>query len=251
MPKSFGDASIPYHDHDEVLKDNILYYKNYPVYAAPAEHRAIIAESKHYLLPGAKVLDLGAGTGAFSLRLLKQGFDVTAAGLEPDKFRLKEVPFLTFNLNQAFSENLSVKYDAVFATEVIEHLENIYDFFRKINLLLKPDGIVFIATPNVCAMRSRLAFAHSGNMFLFSPYHVRNMGHIQAIPYWLLEFASEQANFNLNKIVGIGNFLRSQFPAWQNLLALIAEGVKRCFYREKFPGEFGRPCVLTIYRKVG
>ncbi len=248
MSKTVHDAfAIP--DIDEVVKDNVIYYKGFPVYAESGAHKAILAQAELYLQPGARVIDLGAGTGAFSLRLLERGYEVTAAGLEPDTFASKKVPFLPLNFNDNLPKEHHGKFDAVFAIDVVEHLENIFDFFRKLNLLLKPQGFAFVSSPNIFSVKSRLMFIHSGNLFMFSPDHALNPGHIQVILPWMIKIAGEWTGLTQIKIIGIGKFMNFRFPWWQNLATLLTLQVKKLLYREKFLGEFSTPSILAILKK--
>ena len=73
---------------------------------------------------GGRVVDLAAGTGAMSKRLVDLGFQVTASDLVTENFRLAdEIPFVTTNFNDKFSSCFKGGFDALVAVEIIEHME--------------------------------------------------------------------------------------------------------------------------------
>lgn len=234
---------------DEVFIDNRVFYQGLEVIATRGVHPAVITAMDRLLRPGAAVLDLGAGTGAFTLRLKEKGYQVTATGIDQDSFALKEVPFVYLDLNQALPAEHYGVYDAVAALEVVEHVENVFDFFRKVHLLLKPGGLAFVVTPNVGEVKSRLAFLHLGDFYLFDPEKVEQWGHIQILPSWLLEIAAARAGLRCRQIIGVGDLMAYTKLKWQKLLIYSVYLLKRWFSQERFPGEFLSIELLMILEK--
>src|SRR5262245_36434397 len=75
------------------------------------------------LPPAARALDIGAGSGALSQRLLDDGFRVEAIERDRDAFRAA-IPCHTYDLNRDFAHMFPEKFELVVATEVIEHLHD-------------------------------------------------------------------------------------------------------------------------------
>ena len=96
-----------------------------------------------------RLLDIGAGTGAFCHHMKEAGWNIT--GLEPDEAtRLKAVELYGMELGAA--ENLfglsPRSYDAVTLWHVLEHVHALHDYLEKIREILAPGGKAFVAVPN-------------------------------------------------------------------------------------------------------
>ena len=131
-------------------------------------YRAVLSLTKALSLSG-DVLDFGAGTGAMIERLLASGFTGTLTGTDivprpigiPDGIR-----WLASDLNEPLSLPTS-SFDAIIATEVIEHLENPRAAFREFHRLLRPGGTLVVTTPNQESVRSLVALLARGHFVDF------------------------------------------------------------------------------------
>jgi SAM-dependent methyltransferase len=133
------------------------------VRALDGTHERVVETALRYVTPGARVLDLGAGSGALAERLQAARFGVTAADIK-NYFELNtEFVELDFN-DPAFDQKLSVEFDLITSVEVIEHLENPTAFLRSICRLLKPNGVAILTTPNVENVPARLKFLLGGEV---------------------------------------------------------------------------------------
>lgn len=107
---------------------------------------------KEVLEPGAKILDLAAAQGNFSLTLSEMGYDVTWNDLRAelaDYVRLKyERGRLSFAPGNAFDLHFDSPFDGVLITEVIEHTAHPDDFLRRTAQMVRPGGYIFMTTPN-------------------------------------------------------------------------------------------------------
>lgn len=106
-----------------------------------------------YVKPGA-LLDIGVGTGVFMEIAQKRGFDV--AGLDVSSYAIKEVgkrlgiksakKLVVSELHdKIFPENT---FDVVNMRHSIEHVKEPAKVLRNVYKILKPGGVVAIATPN-------------------------------------------------------------------------------------------------------
>lgn len=99
-------------------------------------------------LDGKKIMDIGAGSGYFSLKLADKGAQVIAADVD-DKFQeiikkrieenkienieLRKIPYDSPNLTDA-------EVDKVLIVNTYHHIENRVDYFKKVKQGIKSDG---------------------------------------------------------------------------------------------------------------
>jgi cyclopropane fatty-acyl-phospholipid synthase-like methyltransferase len=249
MPPKKSDLPVFFKKVSDESIDGRFFYQGHRMFCAPGTHEAVIEAVIKYLKRGSRVIDLGAGTGAFTLRLKEQGYQVSAAGIDPATFGVDDTPYILWNCCEDVPEQYWGVHDAVVAIEVVEHLENIFDFFRKVCCLLKPGGLAFITTPNIFEARSRLMFLTSGNFLLFQKELMERWGHIQIIPFWLLQYAAESANFTCLEMYGVGDIMENNARDWKREIVRLFIYIKKLTYRERFPGELSKMITLMVLRK--
>ena len=168
-------------------KHRLSTYKDLPEMVAGGLHATAFKLFRNYVLPGAKVLDLGSGAGAWAKRLHDASYSVTACDLEARQEKF-EFPCHRVDLNHNFAETFgNERFDAVCILEVIEHLENSRHTFRQIKRLLKKGGVVLLTTPNASGLYSRLRFFFTGEMAMFNDDSYVGSGHINPMTAWQLE----------------------------------------------------------------
>lgn len=150
-------------------------------------HDSVVA--RMLSLPRGKVLDAGAGSGLLSLVLAEIGFDVTAADVDRSFFRVENpaIRFVVadFNGTTPFPDG---SFDAIVCLEVIEHVENPFALLREFGRLLTAGGTIFLSTPNILNLRSRLRFLLEGNYEYFK----------YPLPEW--EADGTKSNLHVNPI---------------------------------------------------
>jgi SAM-dependent methyltransferase len=103
------------------------------------------------------LLDLGCGNGAFLVQMRDMGWRVH--GLDTDARALEEAERAGLEVTHGTLEDLEAagpRYDAITLGHVIEHLPDPLDALRRTCDLLRPGGMVWLATPNVEALGHRL-----------------------------------------------------------------------------------------------
>jgi 2-polyprenyl-3-methyl-5-hydroxy-6-metoxy-1,4-benzoquinol methylase len=105
----------------------------------------------HTKLKTGKILDYGAGTGAFLETCKKNKWE--AYGIEPDesarktmyeKFRIETYP----SLNEAKQQNTFSEFNVVTAWHVLEHVPDLKETVASLKNCLKEKGILIVAVPN-------------------------------------------------------------------------------------------------------
>jgi 2-polyprenyl-3-methyl-5-hydroxy-6-metoxy-1,4-benzoquinol methylase len=96
------------------------------------------------------ILDAGCGTGWFCQRLLRFG-SVTGIDLADEVIQRasQRVPQAKFIAGDVFSTELPRgHFDVVTSFEVLSHVADQPEFFRQLASLLKPNGVLILATQN-------------------------------------------------------------------------------------------------------
>ncbi len=110
--------------------------------------------------PSAKILDIAAAQGNFSLRLAELGYEVTWNDLREDLIdyvKLKhETGVIHYLPGNIFSLNANQQFDVVLLAEVIEHVAHPDQLPKKVAELVKPGGHIVMTTPNGEYFRNRL-----------------------------------------------------------------------------------------------
>ncbi|WP_100338283.1 class I SAM-dependent methyltransferase [Hymenobacter chitinivorans] len=122
-----------------------------------------------------KLLDYGCGTGHFLAAARSGGWQV--AGVEPNARAQQEA---SERVGQPIgNENLvsfeSASFDAITLWHVLEHVHNLNETLQQLVRLLKPDGVLIIAVPNVDSLDAQhyrqdwAAYDVPRHLYHFSP----------------------------------------------------------------------------------
>jgi 2-polyprenyl-6-hydroxyphenyl methylase/3-demethylubiquinone-9 3-methyltransferase len=111
---------------------------------------------------GLKLVDIGCGGGLLSEPLTRLGFEVTGVDATTENIKTAGIHArasgLVIDYRHGTAEGLAAtgaRYDMVLAMEVIEHVADVPAFLTALSTLLRPDGLMIIATLN----RTPKAFA--------------------------------------------------------------------------------------------
>ena len=188
----------------------------------------MIAEGGHR-----RVLDLPAGSGELSYLLLQKGLDVTAADLEPETFVVPGRSCIKADMNSRlpFPDD---HFDAIGCIEGIEHIENPHLFVREAHRLLRPGGMLYITTPNVLSIRSRLSYLLRGypNQFHYmieiDPKTDREIpiSHINPIGFLELRYVLARWGFQVTDVT-TNELVRKSAMFYRLLRLLISSRGKR------------------------
>jgi len=185
------------------------------------------------------VLDLGCGEGAMLEALARRGLlddtNITAIDISP---RLISIAKKRFKKRAQFIKTDVVKtnlpksrFDLVYSTMVIEHIENPKEMVSEIYRILKPQGVVFIST----IVKK-----------WWGIYFYRNKGKFVVDPTHLHEFESPEELVELMKDGGFEVIEQITFPRYYSLLELLikllirlniispGDEVRRVFSRKKY-----------------
>lgn len=202
--------------------DEGRYYHNLAIHAAPGVHQEAFSVLRRLLVPGQRAIDLGAGSGAFTKRLVDSGLRVEAVDFDPSSWPLPAAPLHQRDLNASAWQLPAHAYDVVTAVEVLEHIENVSGFLRNVRELLRPGGLFFFTTPNVVSVESRRRMILKGELSFFGKGVLFEGGHLTVLPPWLLEdlLCKEEYTVVQRTFVGRQPILFRQGRSWWKRLCV-------------------------------
>lgn len=148
------------------------------------QERAFNPSRKRYafasalLLPavkGAKLLDVGGGTGEFTQFSRKLGYQTMLAdGSYFNVERENQLGYaaIQLDLNYGLPTLEDKAFDGVVCLDVIEHIVPAEQLLREISRVLKPNGFLILSTPNFSYILDRLQYLMGGELRA-EGYHYR------------------------------------------------------------------------------
>ncbi len=149
--------------------------------AMPGTHQSFLKYFKNQQFDlSVKILDLGAGHGAFTKRLYEMGYDTSACDLFPEIFKFEEIECKKVDITDKFPYPDDT-FDVAIAIEVSEHIIDHEVFFKELSRILKPDGQLLLTTPNILSLKSRIRFLFTGFFYSFGPLQITNYDGLQHV----------------------------------------------------------------------
>ncbi len=184
------------------------------------------------------LLDIGAGTGAFSNTMQQAGWLVT--GLEPDE-NARQVALSKFNLClqpvSTIYDLQANQFDAITMWHVLEHVHDLHGYLEKFHAVLKDNGKLFIAVPNYTSYDAQLykeywaAYDVPRHLYHFSPKSMEMLAAAKGFavkafkPMWFDSFYVSMLSEQYKK--GTGNLLAAFWNGGLSNLKAMAS-VKKC-----------------------
>jgi SAM-dependent methyltransferase len=179
-----------------------------------------LADSKAEYIPAIetspkRALEMGCATGQFLMQLRNEGWDAT--GVEPAAGPATQAVRQGFDVHVGTLESAAfadASFDAVFAWQVIEHLQEPKQTMREIHRILKPRGWIAFSVPNFACWERR---------FFGRCWHALELPrHLQHFTPRTLRMMLAEAGFGdvrilhqrnvLNLLMTSGIVLRRRFP---------------------------------------
>jgi 2-polyprenyl-3-methyl-5-hydroxy-6-metoxy-1,4-benzoquinol methylase len=226
-PQSWKESYL--YDQSEIYGE-ISHYGY--AYAYDNRRRETLRLLSEVLSPGARVLDVAAAQGNFSLALAELGFDVTWNDLRAelaDYVRLKqERGKIEFAAGNAFELAFPSLFDAVLITEIIEHVAHPDDFLAKAAALVRPGGYIVMTTPNGGYFKNRLPkFSECADPSVFESMQFKPNadGHIFLLHADEIEPLAERAGLVVEKIALFTSPLTAGHMKTEALLKILPRGM--------------------------
>ncbi len=172
--------------------------------AYPGLHAEILEQVLKHVRTRGPLLDLACGTGAWLSRLQQHGFsEVLGTDRDEASFGLDRANHVPSNLDAAYAETIGRTFDVITAIEIIEHVESPADFLREARKLINPGGYMFVTTPNVECIQSRLRFLLKGRLRGFEDDGTADPTHISPLFTSLMPRLTSRSGWKIDERVDL------------------------------------------------
>jgi 2-polyprenyl-3-methyl-5-hydroxy-6-metoxy-1,4-benzoquinol methylase len=190
------------------------------------------------------ILDIGCGNGD-NARLLKvkerRLYGITLSEQEASTAKKYCDAVYVHNLEKGLPEEaMLMEYDVIICSHVLEHIAYPQTLLLNINQVLKKDGVLIVALPNVFHYRSRMQLM-AGN-FLYKDAGIWDYTHLRWYSFKSAKNLLISNNFQITKA-----FVSGDLP-FLTLLKIIPRKIREVLFRflaMLSPGLFGVQIVLV------
>lgn len=201
----------------------------------PIRIKKVIKLIKEYTskVEGLNILECGVANGGVAGLLSKEGANCFGVDVNPRK--IDGVIIKQTDLNDNIPD-FGIRFDVIFAGEVMKHLFNDSKFISKCREVLKPNGLLIITVPNLGFIANRLLMLFGKMpMFVYASYHyhIYNKKIIENLMrqegYEIVKIISSHLLFSTrrNKLGRIFEILGDIFPSFGAHLIVCARKIKR------------------------
>lgn len=146
-------------DYNQELQDTVDHKYAYD-FDIDVMHKYMMRAFDPFITPSDRVLEMGSYHGAFTSRLVERFDDVSAIEASSDAVSITEKKFggrVKF-LHSTFEEfDGANKFDAIFLTHTLEHLDDPVAVLKKVGTWLSDRGRLFLVVPNADAPSRQIA----------------------------------------------------------------------------------------------
>ena len=125
-------------------------------------------------IPRGRLLDVGTGYGFFLALMQSRGWEVMGLEVSPAGADYGRKQWGLSILPQPWGETSfhEGEFDVVTAFYVVEHLPDPVAFFREVNRILRPGGIILVRYPHTTPIKDILSLLRIKNDLYHLPFHL-------------------------------------------------------------------------------
>jgi len=189
-----------------------------------------------------EILDVGCGEGANIEILKNQGKNVIGLTISQAEFELlkkkglNSIMFDITNQNLPFEEN---RFDCIIFSHILEHIAWPSEILIKYKKMLKKDGQILIALPNISVFKQRIKFL-LGN-FEYTEDGLMDNSHLRFYNYYSSKKIFDKTGLKIDNIFGVGQvplgLIRKILPSFSKRIDT--------YFSKKFPNLFAFQIVIS------
>lgn len=187
---------------------------------------------------GVKVLEMGSVPPLLTVAIKELGYDVTGFDVDPSRFKNcienNSLNIIEGKIGEEKLPFVDQTFEVIIMNEVFEHLNtNLIEVINEIKRILKPEGKLFISTPNLKSLVGIRNFLIKGKAYsccgeLYEEYHkiekYGHMGHVREYtPTEVILFLKE-LNMKVEKLI-----FRGKYPIKYRIAEIIFPSLKPFF----------------------
>lgn len=176
-PENVGQISSPDENAVGLISETLDALRYDGQVLDPDEVSGIVA---NFIPRGARVLDMGCGTGSLS-RILADVCHAEVVGIEPDSIRAERAMARGLEVHAGYLSKELISeigsFDVVLLADVLEHLPNPHAMLLLCRQALKAGGAVVISVPNVAHWSVRVDLLRG--KFQYQPFGIMDATHLR------------------------------------------------------------------------
>jgi 2-polyprenyl-3-methyl-5-hydroxy-6-metoxy-1,4-benzoquinol methylase len=175
------------------------------------ERKVLLQAALGDLSPEATVLDAGCGRGVFTAFLHTRGLqavgiDLSGTAIALARQQYPKVHFAVTSVEEKFPFR-DGQFDAIWCTEVLEHLFDVRATLAEFNRVLRPGGKLVLTTPYHGVMKNLLIV-----LLTFDQHYDPCGEHLRFFSRRSLQRCLEQVGFSVDRWAGVGRY----WPVWMS-----------------------------------
>lgn len=154
----------------EVFDDGTIYEGAFEVRDDIMDRHALTLEALERRIEPGRLLDVGCGPGFFIEAARARGWD--CVGVDPSPFSVEHIRSLGFEGHRGLLHQIDLpdaSFDVVALLQVVEHLLDPRELLAGCMRLLRPGGVLLVATPNPAGVMARAQ--REGYAYWIPPVH--------------------------------------------------------------------------------